>query len=296
MRKNGFTLIEVLAVIVILAIIALIATPIILGIINDAREKANERSVELYASAVRNAVVAYQLAELNSPESFSDLNIQYEGNVECTIEELYSDGSFYLDGCKVNKSEKEYSYGIEEETPDKFYVIEDAELTATTIQMLTEKHIHTTEYRQSDSAGSVAFSTTIYWASEEIDTMGNTVYVLLSQYGTEDSAYIYDENNDLIKPIVDEYVNYLNTKLTGATGNLLTYSQVENIGDSNSNPVTPSWIVSPGYYWTGSLYDSSYSYPSIWLAYDDTSLFYANSYDTIYHVRPVITISTDDLK
>ena len=58
---------------------------------------------------VRNAVVAYQLAELNSPESFSDLNIQYEGNVECTIEELYSDGSFYLDGCKVNKSEKEYS-------------------------------------------------------------------------------------------------------------------------------------------------------------------------------------------
>ena len=58
MKKNGFTLIELLAVIVILAIIALIATPIILGIINDVREKANERSVELYASAVRNAVAA----------------------------------------------------------------------------------------------------------------------------------------------------------------------------------------------------------------------------------------------
>ena len=58
MKKKGFTLIELLAVIVILAIIALIATPIILGIINDAREKANERSVELYASAVRNAVAA----------------------------------------------------------------------------------------------------------------------------------------------------------------------------------------------------------------------------------------------
>ena len=57
--KKGFTLIELLAVIVILAIIALIATPIILGIINDAREKANERSVELYASAVRNAMAAY---------------------------------------------------------------------------------------------------------------------------------------------------------------------------------------------------------------------------------------------
>ena len=61
--KKGFTLIELLAVIVILAIIALIATPIILGIINDAREESNERSVELYASAVRNGIAAYQLRE-----------------------------------------------------------------------------------------------------------------------------------------------------------------------------------------------------------------------------------------
>ena len=65
--KKGFTLIELLAVIVILAIIALIATPIILGIINDAREESNERSVELYASAVRNAVAAYQLTHPNAP-------------------------------------------------------------------------------------------------------------------------------------------------------------------------------------------------------------------------------------
>ena len=117
MRKNGFTLIELLAVIVILAIIALIATPIILGIINDAREKANERSVELYASAVRNAIAAYQLTEVNAPKSFSDLTVQYNGDVKCSVQELYEDGSFYLEGCKVNKSEKEYSYGTKQELP-----------------------------------------------------------------------------------------------------------------------------------------------------------------------------------
>ena len=39
--KKEFTLIELLAVIVILAIIALIATPIILGIINDAKRESN---------------------------------------------------------------------------------------------------------------------------------------------------------------------------------------------------------------------------------------------------------------
>ena len=114
MRKNGFTLIELLAVIVILAIIALIATPIILGIINDAREKANERSVELYASAVRNAVAAYQLTGLNAPKTFSDLTIQYDGDVKCTVQELYEDGSFYLEGCKVNNGTKEYSYGTKQ--------------------------------------------------------------------------------------------------------------------------------------------------------------------------------------
>ena len=44
MHKKGFTLIELLAVIVILAIIALIATPIVLNIINDAKEESELRS------------------------------------------------------------------------------------------------------------------------------------------------------------------------------------------------------------------------------------------------------------
>ncbi len=51
MRK-GFTLIELLAVIVILAIIALIATPIVLNIINDARESSTLRSADFYLDAV----------------------------------------------------------------------------------------------------------------------------------------------------------------------------------------------------------------------------------------------------
>ena len=114
--KKGFTLIELLAVIVILAIITLIATPIILGIINDAREKANERSVELYASAVRNAIASYQLTSLNAPKSFDDLTIEYDGNVVCETEELYEDGSFYITGCTVNGIEVEYTYGEKQVT------------------------------------------------------------------------------------------------------------------------------------------------------------------------------------
>ncbi len=40
MKRNGFTLMELLAVIAILAIIAVIVTPIIVKILNNAREKA----------------------------------------------------------------------------------------------------------------------------------------------------------------------------------------------------------------------------------------------------------------
>ena len=109
--KKGFTLIELLAVIVILAIIALIATPIILGIINDARKESNERSVELYASAVRNAIAAYQLTGTKAPESFEDLDIEYDGDVVCATEELYENGSFYIADCTVNGTEVEYTYG-----------------------------------------------------------------------------------------------------------------------------------------------------------------------------------------
>ena len=114
--KKGFTLIELIAVIVILAIIALIATPIILGIINDARKESNERSAELYASAVRNAVAAYQLTGTTAPTKFSDLDIQYDGEVECATEELYEDGSFYIADCTVNGTEVEYTYGTQQVT------------------------------------------------------------------------------------------------------------------------------------------------------------------------------------
>jgi len=113
--KKGFTLIELLAVIVILAIIALIATPIILGIINDARKESNERSAELYASAVRNAIASYQLTHPTAPTKFSDLDVQYDGDIECVKEELYEDGSFYIAECTVNGEAVDYTYGEKQE-------------------------------------------------------------------------------------------------------------------------------------------------------------------------------------
>ena len=45
MKQKGFTLIELLAVIVVLAVIALIATPLVMNAIEDARKGALEQHV-----------------------------------------------------------------------------------------------------------------------------------------------------------------------------------------------------------------------------------------------------------
>ena len=81
MNKEAFTLIELLAVIVILAIISLIAVPIILNIINDSKKSSDEQSVELYLDNVKKAITKKQL---NNPNFNPDkCEIQDNGDLKC---------------------------------------------------------------------------------------------------------------------------------------------------------------------------------------------------------------------
>ena len=63
MKKRGFTLVELLAVIVILAIIAVIATPIILGVIEKSKKGAAENSALGYTEAVEKQIARNLLDE-----------------------------------------------------------------------------------------------------------------------------------------------------------------------------------------------------------------------------------------
>ena len=323
MRKNGFTLIELLAVIVILAIIALIATPIILVIINDAREKANERSVELYASAVRNGIAAHQLRTGNEvlPGTYNETNklpfdVEYDGKVDCTSVIIGEDGKVSLDKCTVNGGTKEYSYGTKQsdesdevETPDTvvkictidrkdaskysvgdivtcelsestdmFYVIEDASLDTSIIQMLTENRIDASTYRQNAYASSEPFTDSSYWSNE-------TTY----------PVDVYDKGNNRHKIVVEHYLDYLNEKLTGTTGRLLTYSQAKNLGclgidESCEN--APEWLYSTTYR-LGTAYDKY----NVLIIGSGGSLCYDGAFNgNDAGVRPVITISTSDIQ
>ena len=131
MKRNGFTLIELLAVIVILAIIALIVTPIVVNIIRWAKEESQERSVELYASAVKTGIAAYQLREGKGivggtyTSETLPFDIEYDGNVECGRIDLYEDGGVYVEDCKINGDVVEYTYGTYKGIPKPKSFAED---------------------------------------------------------------------------------------------------------------------------------------------------------------------------
>lgn len=72
-NKKGFTLIELLAVIVILAIIALIATPIIMDVIKDAKKSAAKDSAYGYMKSVENYVAIGSMG--------NDINTSYTAKV-----------------------------------------------------------------------------------------------------------------------------------------------------------------------------------------------------------------------
>ena len=128
MNKKGFTLIELLAIIVILAIIAVITVPIILGIIDEAREKAALNSVIGYGKSVEfsysklGVVSEVELEScsatdgscvtIGSGQDAKYLKVDFSGDqVVCTTASVSADGKLSMSGCKIGgNNTPTYSY------------------------------------------------------------------------------------------------------------------------------------------------------------------------------------------
>ena len=144
-NKQGFTLIELIVVLVILAILALIVTPIVLNIIDKAKDSANKRSVDGYGKAMELAMQSYKLEHGKFTYDVNELNIDYsENNITCDEIVLNENGSVFISKCKIDgeyiedskTSDGYYQYG--EIIPDyaigdivtysniKFYVINNS--------------------------------------------------------------------------------------------------------------------------------------------------------------------------
>lgn len=64
--KKGFTLVELLSVIVILAVISLIATPKLVGVVETSRKSAKENSAKGYINSVNDQIVSNEFDEETS--------------------------------------------------------------------------------------------------------------------------------------------------------------------------------------------------------------------------------------
>ena len=171
MRNNrkvrGFTLIELIAVLVIMAIIALIVTPLVMSIIRKARISADKRSVDAYGRSIELAIAGYLLDTGKFPTEVSQLTIEYSGSqVVCETTQINTDSSVYLAGCTVaGRSVDNYTYG-EDKTPQaptyaayqvgdqvtynsiNYYVIKDSDTTEDSVTLLKAEPLSVAEVNQ----------------------------------------------------------------------------------------------------------------------------------------------------
>ena len=183
--KKGFTLIELLAVIVILAIIALIATPIILNIIGNAKDESNERTKELYLDAVKDAIARKNLTEEFNP---SECTVKEDGNLLCGDENLLVEVSgikpcsgtitFDKKGKITNETVKYCNGNNEPQEDDKEYVDSSGANTPDLMNSLTPVIYNTDHWEIAD--------TTKEWYDYDNQEWANAV--ILSDAGKSKTA------------------------------------------------------------------------------------------------------------
>ena len=296
-NKKGFTLIELIAVLVIMAILALIVTPLVMSIIRKAKVSADKRSIDAYGRSIELAIAGYLLDTGTFPTSIEQLTIEYSGDeVACSTTQLNSDSSVYLAGCTVGgRSVEGYTYGKEETTPTPsytaysvgdhvsynnvtYYVIEDSDANTSTVKLLKENPLLKTEIDALNLSGITV---------TEYNSYGQVQYGSSTDYSTS-----------TVKQVVDAWKNTAVATGDTATARLITYEDLtDNLGYEKKNEGTispssggntPAWVYNNNYsYWTMSQYgDSTY----VWrvFRYGDLSDYGPSS---SFMVRPVLEIS-----
>ena len=222
--KKGFTLIELIAVLVIMAIIALIATPLVMSIIRKTRISADKRSIDAYGRSIELAIAGYLMDTGDFPTSIEQLTIEYTGEeVVCSTTQLNSNSSVYLAECTVGgRNVDGYTYGKEEvvtynayEVGDTvtynnidYYVIKDSSSSEDSVTLLKAEPLSVAEVNQfgsghvnrytSDSVGTAydcgGYGCMAYYSSETCGHVNNN-YVntgCTTNYADSDIKYVVD--------------------------------------------------------------------------------------------------------
>ena len=332
-RKKGFTLIELIAVLVIMAILALIVTPLVLNIIRKARTAADKRSIDAYGRSIEIAIAGYLLDNGTFPTSIGQLTIEYSGDeVVCSTTQLNGDSSVYLTGCTVGGRSVDYAYGKEETGPMytaysvgdqvtynnvNYYVIADSGTSESTVTLLKAEPLSVEEVNTYGGVGTAnnhvnmynaASSGSYYRTAYNSNGYGGMAYYSSANCGDgQDSNHTKsgcttDYGVSEVKYVVDAWAA---AKAPAASeARLITINEVVSLGYDNTcieegwcelSANVPTWLYNSNYwYWTMSQYNDLASY--VWSVSNVGYLYRdCDVSDSDGSVRPVITLSKSSL-
>ena len=223
-KNKGFTLVELLAVIVILALIALIATPIILNVINDAKKQAAKDSAYGYMDAVEKYIVSSELEDKSikdgtySVEDLNSMGVSIKGSTP-------DNGTIKIE----SKTVKSYDIGIDG------YAVSNGEVkkVSTTKSFKNGTAVYYNPETETKCKSSEAVSTTgknsgcMKWYVFN-DKEGNvTVNVILDHNTTAGVAYNSTGSNSEMKEVKKALEN--DTGTWKNTARLITANEVAKI-------------------------------------------------------------------
>ena len=330
-NKKGFTLIELLAVIVVLAIIALIATPIVMNTIKNAKKGAAERSADSYIKQVETAVAEERLNKNEVLEGeyqiTSDGNLCRDKSASCSDDNKIK---IEMSGTKPTSGKIKITNGSVDQTSSSMTVGD-----YTVSYNSTKKAYEATEKGNTPqvevlctakTTGNVASGNYAYgdeYTCELGDNDAKTFFVL--ETNGDNVSLIMDKNIDSNGKgttsgntvawcksgsdnscAADGALEYLKTSTTGWTKltesqiSLPSYDQIYKAAGNKTSGL-PTWLYgdlnsssAPYGYWTSSPCASSSS--SAWdVNYDGDLSNYRVGGGGDDGVRPVITVSKSNL-
>ena len=149
--KKAFTLIELIATIVILGVVTSIVSILIMNVIRNVKDSARKRSIDNYGRIIETSMAEYQSQYLKYPDSIDQLEIEYVGNViECETRRINPDKTIYLSECKVNGKKV-----LDKSTEDGYY----------------------------------HYGTLVLTNEEYVDKLGNNIELALKDYYEENNKY-----------------------------------------------------------------------------------------------------------
>ena len=329
-RKNAFTLIELLAVIVVLAIIALIATPIVMNTIKNAKKGAAERSADSYIKQVETAVAEERLNKNEVLEGeyqiTSDGNLCRDKSASCSDDNKIK---IEMSGTKPTSGKIKITNGSVDQTSSSMTIgdytvsYNSAKKTYDAIEKGNTPQVEVLCTAKTGNVPSGNYAYGDEYTCELGDNDAKTFFVLetngdnvslimnknIDSNGkgtTSGNTVAWCKSGEDNSCAADGALEYLKTSTTGWTKltesqiSLPSYDQIYKAAGNKTSGL-PTWLYgnlnsssAPYGYWTSSP-GASYS-SDAWRVYSGGLLDTDNVvYDSGYGVRPVITVSKSNL-